>query len=72
MTGQIAHHAAKSLIFPLPPPGSQPKRAPVAWDPAHPGRGLGFRDADADNARSWRLTEHSMEGLAMPAAARAY
>ena len=72
MTGQIAHHAAKSLIFPLPPPGSQPKRAPVPWDAAHPGRGLGFRDAvDADRARSWRLTEHSMEGLAVPAAARA-
>jgi hypothetical protein len=72
MTGQIAHHAAQSLIFPLPPPGSQPKRAPVPWDPAHPGRGLGFRDAaDADDARSWRLTEHSMEGPAMPAAARA-
>ena len=73
MTGQIAHHAAKSLIFPLPPPGSQPKRAPVAWDPAHPGRGLGFRDAaDAGETRSWRLTEHSMEALAMPAAARVY
>jgi hypothetical protein len=62
VTGQIAHHAAKSLIFPLPPPGSQPKRAPVPWDPAHPGRGLGFRDAnEEDAARAWRLTEHSME-----------
>ena len=29
MTGHIAHHAAKSLIFPLPAPGSQPKRAPL-------------------------------------------
>jgi hypothetical protein len=73
MTGQIAHHAAKSLIFPLPPPGSQPKRAPVPWDAAHPGRGLGFREADADAPRrSWRLTEHSMEQLASPAAARSY
>ncbi len=72
-TGQIAHHAAKSLIFPLPPPGSQPKRAPVPWDPAHPGRGLGFRDAATDEARAnWRLTEHSVERTAMPAAARAY
>src|SRR6266581_3036215 len=25
MTGHIAHHSAKSLIFPLPAPGSQPK-----------------------------------------------
>ena len=29
MTGHIAHHAAKSLIFPLPAPGSQPKRPPL-------------------------------------------
>jgi len=62
MTGKIAHHAARSLIFPLPAPGSQPKRAPVPYDPGHPGRGLGFRDAGAEAAaRSWRLTEHSME-----------
>ena len=43
MTGAIAHHAARSLIFPLPAPGSVPKRAPVPWDPAEPYRGLGFR-----------------------------
>ena len=41
-TGAIAHHAAKSLIFPLPAPGSQPKRAPLPYDPAK--RGLGFRE----------------------------
>jgi hypothetical protein len=29
-TEHIAHHAARSLIFPLPPPGSVPKTAPVA------------------------------------------
>jgi hypothetical protein len=43
MTGHIAHHAAKSLIFPLPAPGSLPKRAPLPWDPAQPYRGMGFR-----------------------------
>ena len=37
MTGHIAHHAAKSLIFPLPAPGSQPKRAPLPYDAAMPG-----------------------------------
>ena len=42
-TGHIQHHSATSLIFPLPAPGSTPKRAPVPWDPAHPYRGLGFR-----------------------------
>ena len=43
MTGHIAHHAAKSLIFALPAPGSQPRRVPLAWDPAEPYKGLGFR-----------------------------
>ena len=44
MTGHIAHHAANSLIFALPAPGSQPKRAPLAYDAAMPGKGLGTRD----------------------------
>jgi hypothetical protein len=47
MTGHIAHHSAKSLIFPLPAPGSQPKRDPVRWDAANPYRGLGFREVEA-------------------------
>jgi len=42
MTGHIAHHSAKSLIFPLPAPMSQPKRAPLPYDPAMAG--LGTRD----------------------------
>ena len=58
MTGHIAHHSAKSLIFPLPAPGSQPKRDPIKWDPAQPYKGLGFRDieAEAKNA-GFKLTE---------------
>ena len=43
MTGAIAHHAARSLIFPLPAPGSLPKKAPAPWDPSSPDHGLGFR-----------------------------
>ena len=46
MTGAIAHHAARSLIFPLPAPGSVPKRAPVPWDPAEPYKGLGLREVE--------------------------
>ncbi len=46
-TGQIQHHAATSLIFPLPAPGSQPRRTPVPWDPASPYLGLGFRQVHA-------------------------
>jgi hypothetical protein len=68
-TGAIAHHAAKSLIFPLPAPMSQPKRAPVAWDPAHPRRGLGFREISVDDSRLvLTLKEDSLEGA--PAAAK--
>jgi hypothetical protein len=47
MTGHIAHHAARSLIYPLPAPGSQPKRTPLPWDKAHPYAGLGFRQVEA-------------------------
>jgi len=52
MTGHIAHHSAKSLMFPLPAPGSQPKRDPVPWDPEHPYQGLGFRNIDAEVAKA--------------------
>jgi len=47
-TGHIDHHAAQSLIFPLPAPGSQDKRTPLPWDAAAPGKGLGFREVQAD------------------------
>jgi len=47
-TGHIAHHSAKSLIFPLPSPGSQDKRTPLPWDPATPYKGLGFREVEAE------------------------
>ncbi len=56
MTGHIAHHAAKSLIFPLPAPGSQPLRTPLPWDPAMPG--LGWREVAATpQTASYRITE---------------
>jgi 3',5'-cyclic AMP phosphodiesterase CpdA len=58
MTGHIAHHSAKSLIFPLPAPGSQPKRLPVPWDPAQPYKGLGYREVAADTRNiSYRIQE---------------
>lgn len=58
MTGAIAHHSAKSLIFPLPAPGSQPKRTPLPWDAAHPYTGLGFREVHADTRQaSYALSE---------------
>jgi 3',5'-cyclic AMP phosphodiesterase CpdA len=63
MTGHIAHHSAKSLIFPLPEPGSQPKRTPLPWDNAHPYRGLGFRDVAAHGKKSgYDITELPVRG----------
>ena len=35
-------------MFPLPPPGSQPKRTPVPWDPSQPYKGLGSRSVEAE------------------------
>jgi hypothetical protein len=58
MTGHIAHHSAKSLIFPLPPAGSTPKRVPVAWNPAEPYKGLGFRRVEAKLPAQYALTEY--------------
>jgi hypothetical protein len=48
MTGHIAHHSARSLVFALPAPGSQDKRTPLPWDPAQPFKGLGWRKVEAD------------------------
>jgi len=52
MTGHIAHHSAKSLIFALPAPGSQPNRTPLPWDASAPYKGLGFREIEAEAAGS--------------------
>jgi 3',5'-cyclic AMP phosphodiesterase CpdA len=59
MTGHIAHHSAKSLIFPLPAPGSQEKRTPLPWDPAMPYKGLGFREIEAETGATpdYKVTE---------------
>jgi len=46
VTGRIAHHASRSLVFPLPAPLSPPKKAPLPWDPDAADHGLGFREID--------------------------
>jgi Icc-related predicted phosphoesterase len=52
MTGHIAHHAARSLMWALPAPGSAPKKAQIPWNPAEPYKGLGFRDVEAHVTRA--------------------
>jgi calcineurin-like phosphoesterase family protein len=61
MTGHIAHHSAKSLMFPLPAPLSQPKREPIPWDASQPYRGLGFREVEAeDKGAKFSISERAV------------
>ncbi len=58
MTGNIAHHSAKGLMFALPVARSQPKRTPIPWDANVPYKGLGFRDIEAESApTAYTITE---------------
>ena len=56
VTGTIAHHSARSLVFPLPAPGSVPKKAPLPWDPASRDHGLGWRKVGIEDVVA-RITE---------------
>jgi hypothetical protein len=49
-----------SLIFPLPAPGSVPKRQPIPWNAAEPYKGLGFRSVEvaAESASKYEITEY--------------
>jgi 3',5'-cyclic AMP phosphodiesterase CpdA len=58
MTGAIAHHSARSLMFAFPTAGSAPMRTPIPWDPQNPGTGLGYRSVDAGvMAESYKFTD---------------
>jgi Calcineurin-like phosphoesterase len=61
MTGHIAHHSAKSLIFALPVAGSQPKRNPMPWDADHPYSGLGFREVESQPKDAYAITEFPVQ-----------
>jgi hypothetical protein len=62
-TEHIAHHAARSLVFPLPAPGSVPKKAPLPWNPGQPFAGLGYRRIDVSEPDALtRLAELPVRG----------
>lgn len=44
VTGNVHHISARSAMYPLPAPGSQPKKAPLPWDPAAVDHGIGWRE----------------------------
>ena len=58
VTGHIPHYAARSLIFPLPAPGSADHK-PMPWDAAQPYRGLGWREIEVGSKGSaYDIHEH--------------
>jgi hypothetical protein len=62
-TGHIAHHAAKGLMFPLPAPGSVPKKQPIPWDDTAPYKGLGFRGINVDVKKvKYDIAEFGVKG----------
>jgi 3',5'-cyclic AMP phosphodiesterase CpdA len=62
-TGHIVHHAVKGLMYPLPAPGSVPKKQPVRWDNTAPYRGLGFRRINADVRKAkYDIAEFGVRG----------
>jgi len=61
-TGNIAHHAAKGLMFPLPAPGSVPVKNPIPWDVNQPYKGLGFRSVEARVRAQYAISEFSVKG----------
>jgi len=66
MEGHIPLHAGNSLMFPLPAKGSQPQRAPVPWDAAHPYEHLSYRRAEArgKTTMGYALVEYPMAAIA--------
>jgi 3',5'-cyclic AMP phosphodiesterase CpdA len=63
LVGHIPLLAAKGMMYPLPAPGSQPKRAPVPWTPAEPYKGLGYRGIEAKAEKADLLiTEFPIKG----------
>jgi len=62
MTAHIPHHAAKGLMFPLPAPGSVPKRVPIPWDASAPYKGLGYRSISAKTGSAeYGITEFPVQ-----------
>jgi hypothetical protein len=50
-------------MYPLPAPGSVPKKQPVRWDGTAPYKGLGFRgiNVDVKNAK-YDIAEFGVRG----------
>jgi hypothetical protein len=50
-------------MFPLPAPGSVPKRLPIPWDASAPYKGLGLRNIEAEVRQAkYDITEINLNG----------
>jgi hypothetical protein len=50
-------------MFPLPAPGSVPKKAPTPWDASAPYKGLGLRNIEAEvRPVKYDITELNLNG----------
>ena len=54
--GKVTHISARSAMYPLPAPGSQPKKAPLPWDAAAKDHGIGWRQVET--ATPIRFDDH--------------
>jgi 3',5'-cyclic AMP phosphodiesterase CpdA len=50
VTGNVTHISARSALYPLPAPGSQPKKAPLPWNASAPDHGIGWRNVEVAGA----------------------
>ena len=61
--GGALHHAAASVMFPLPGVASRPERLPVDWDAARPYRGMGWNTVSAfGRASAWDVRHRDIAG----------
>jgi hypothetical protein len=47
--GNVLHVSARSAMYPLPAPGSQPKKAPLPWNAAAADHGIGWRRVETSD-----------------------
>lgn len=65
MSGPVAMHAAKGMMYVYPAAGSALTNAPVPWNPDLPYDGLGFRNVKVRfNPEEYKITEYPVTGLA--------
>lgn len=55
--GNITHLSARSAMYPLPPVGTAPQKAPLPWDAASADHGIGWREIEREG-RAIEVNDH--------------